>query len=126
LVAASAATAAALLALAWASHAAIGLVAITALGLVTGALPPLAQTEILRRAGTAHRDLAAALIPVVFNGGIAVGAATASLLVARAGHSALPLPAAATAAVAALGLAATSRRRIRHDAWPSDTRGPAS
>ena len=119
LVAASAATAGALLTLAWATEPAVGLAVIPALGLVAGALPPLAQTEILRRAGTAHRDLAAALIPVVFNGGIAVGAATASLLVAQAGHSALPLPAAAIAAVAAVGLAATSRRRARHDAQSS-------
>lgn len=115
LVAASAGTAAALLALAWASAAAVGLVAITALGLVTGALPPLAQTEILRRAGTAHRDLAAALIPVVFNGGIAVGGTTASLLVARAGSSSLPLPAAATVAVAVVGLAAAPLPRVGRD-----------
>ena len=122
LVAASAGTAAALLALVWASEAAVGLLAISALGLVTGALPPLAQTEILSRAGTAHRDLAAALIPVVFNGGIAVGAATASLLVARAGSSALPLPAAATVAVAVVGLAAASRRRAGRDTPRQETR----
>ncbi|GAB3065967.1 MFS transporter [Intrasporangium mesophilum] len=115
LVAAAAGTAAALLALGWASHAAVGLVMIPALGLVTGALPPLAQTEILRRAGTRRRDLAAALIPVVFNGGIAVGAATASLLVAEAGPSALAVPAALTAGVAAVGLAAASRKQTRHD-----------
>jgi predicted MFS family arabinose efflux permease len=112
LVVASAATAAALLLLAWASVAAVGLLAILALGLVSGALPPLAQTEILRRAGTAHRDLAAALIPVVFNGGIAVGAAAASLLVGLAGHSALPVPAAATVAIAAVGLAVFIRRGV--------------
>lgn len=51
LVTTSAVTAAALLALTWASEVAVGLTAIPALGLATGALPPLAQTEILRRAG---------------------------------------------------------------------------
>jgi predicted MFS family arabinose efflux permease len=116
LVAAAGGTAAALLALAWSSHAAAGLAAILALGLVTGALPPLAQTEILRRAGTTRRDLAAALIPVVFNGGIAAGAAAASVVVAQAGPWALPIPAAAMAGVAAVGLAAASRPRTRGDA----------
>lgn len=111
LVVASAATALGLIGLLGASEAALGLVAILGLGVATGALPPLAQTEILRRAGTAHRDLASALIPVVFNGGIAVGAAAASLLVGQAGPSALPAPAAAAAVVAALGLAAATRSR---------------
>lgn len=112
LVAASGATAAGLVALLWADQAAFGLVTILALGLVSGAVPPLAQTEILRLAGAGHRDLAAALIPVVFNGGIAVGAAAASLLVGRSGHTALPVPAGGAAAVAAIGLAlATASRR---------------
>ena len=110
LVVASAATALGLIGLLGASEAALGLVAILGLGVASGALPPLAQTEILRRAGTVHRDLASALIPVVFNGGIAVGAA-ASLLVGQAGPSALPVPAAAAALVAALGLAAATRSR---------------
>jgi len=111
LVGAGAATTLGLLALAGASHAAFGLVTVLLLGVVTGALPPLAQTEILRRAGTAHRDLASALIPVVFNGGIAVGASAASLLVGYAAHTALPVPAAATAAIATVGLALALRRR---------------
>lgn len=113
LVGSAAATAAGLLALAWAGHAGFGLVAILALGVASGALPPLAQTEILRRAGTGRRDLAAALIPVVFNGGIAVGAAAASLVVVQAGVAALPVPAAGIAAVAALGLAVSTVRRSR-------------
>ena len=111
LVGAGAATSLGLLALAGAPNAAFGLGTILLLGVVTGALPPLAQTEILRRAGTAHRDLASALIPVVFNGGIAVGALAASLLVGYAAHTALPVPAAAAAAIATMGLALALRRR---------------
>ena len=111
LVVASVATSVALLGLLRASDAALGLVTILGLGVASGALPPLAQTEILRRAGTAHRDLASALIPIVFNGGIAVGAAAASLVVGRAGPSGLPAPAAAVAMVAAVGLAAAVRSR---------------
>ncbi|NED95867.1 MFS transporter [Phytoactinopolyspora alkaliphila] len=114
LIAASTATAFMLLALTWAESPVSGLVTILALGLASGAVPPLAQTEILRLAGTGHRDLAAALIPVVFNGGIAIGAAAASLLVGRAGPAALPIPAAAIAAIAALGLGiAAARRQFR-------------
>lgn len=111
LIAVSTATALMLLALTWAEAPTIGLVTILALGLASGAVPPLAQTEILRLAGTTHRDLAAALIPVVFNGGIAIGAAGASLLVGRAGHTAVPIPAAAIAAIAALGLGVAALRR---------------
>jgi MFS transporter, DHA1 family, inner membrane transport protein len=116
LIVAAGATSITILALTWAEHAMFGLVTILALGLVSGAVPPLAQTEILRLAGAHHRDLAAALIPVVFNGGIAVGAATASVLVGRAGYSALPLPAATAAAISALGLgvAAAVRSRTAH------------
>lgn len=114
LVAASSVTALALLALVWADAAALGLATILVLGLATGALPPLAQTEILRRAGSTHRDVASGLIPVVFNGGIAAGASAASLVVGMAGGtSALPLPAAAAAAMAAIGLAIATRSGSR-------------
>ena len=64
-------------------------------GIASGALPPLAQTLVLRLAGTEHRTLAGALIPVLFNGGIAIGAALAAGVVSRSGPDALPLPAAA-------------------------------
>ncbi|MGS0687646.1 MFS transporter [Nakamurella sp. GG22] len=118
LVASSAATALGLAGLAWAGRPVVGLVAILALGLISGGLPPLAQTVILRLAGRSHRDLAAALIPVVFNGGIAIGAAAASLLVARAGHDALALPTSAAVAVAALGLWWVTRARGTRDVRP--------
>lgn len=109
LVVASGATAVGLLGLVTASHGVLGLVTLVGLGVATGALPPLAQTEILRRAGTVHRDLASALIPVVFNGGIAVGAAGASVVVGHTGVGALPVPAAAVAFVATIGLLMVTR-----------------
>jgi DHA1 family inner membrane transport protein len=114
LVVSAGATAVAILGLALVGgHAAAGLGVVLAWGVVSGALPPLAQTEIFRLAGPEHRSTAGALIPVVFNGGIAVGAALAALLVARSGVAALPVPTAAVVAAAALGLAgaALSRRR---------------
>ncbi|WGX94376.1 MFS transporter [Nocardioides sp. L-11A] len=86
------------------SDGSLGLVALW--GVASGALPPLAQTLILRLGGPAHRALAGALIPVLFNGGIAVGAALASGIVARYGVGGLGLPAAALIGLAALGLAA--------------------
>ncbi|MBM7520230.1 MFS transporter [Nocardioides nitrophenolicus] len=78
-------------------------------GLASGALPPFAQTLVLRLAGPGHRALAGALIPVLFNGGIAVGAALASGLVAAYGVGGLGLPAAALVLLAAAGLARATR-----------------
>lgn len=80
------------------------------MGRAVGDLPPLAQTQILRLAGPEHRSTAGALIPVLFNGGIAVGAGLAAVAVAHAGVGVLPGLAAAVVATAALGLAALSRR----------------
>lgn len=74
-------------------------------GVASGALPPFAQTLILRLAGPGRRTLAGALIPVLFNAGIALGAALAAGLVDAAGVEALTLPAAALVAAAAAGLA---------------------
>ncbi|MBX6751167.1 MAG: MFS transporter, partial [Micromonosporaceae bacterium] len=90
------------------AHTIAGLVVVLAWGLASGALPPLAQTLILTLAGPEHRATAGALIPVLFNGGIAVGAALASAVVAHHGVRALPLPAAALVATAAVGLAVTN------------------
>lgn len=106
LVAATAATALALLALGAAGQDRwLVLLAVLAWGVVSGALPPLAQTLILRLAGPSHRTLAGALIPVLFNGGIAVGAAFAAGVVAVGGTSAVVVPAAVLVALAAVGLA---------------------
>lgn len=88
----------------------LGLVVVVAWGVASGAMPALAQTEIMRRAGTRHRALAGALIPVLFNGGIAIGAVLASLLVGAAGAAALPAPAAGVVLVAGLALALDARR----------------
>lgn len=82
----------------------LGVAAVLLWGVASGAVPALAQTEIMRRAGERHRSTAGALIPVLFNGGIAVGAALASLLAARAGAAAVPLPAAAVVLAAGLAL----------------------
>lgn len=91
-------------------HPAVGIAVVVAWGVVSGGMPPFAQTLILRLAGPERRSFAGALIPVLFNGGIAVGAALASLVVAGSGVSALPLLAALVVAAAALGLALSLRR----------------
>ncbi|MFC8801733.1 MFS transporter [Promicromonospora sp. NPDC057138] len=88
----------------------LGVAVVVAWGVVSGGLPPFAQTLILRLAGPERRSFAGALIPVLFNGGIAVGAALASFVVAGSGVSALPLLGAVVVGVAALGLAVTVRR----------------
>lgn len=112
LVAATAATAVALLALGAAGQERwLVLAAVVAWGVVSGALPPLAQTLILRLAGPSHRTLAGALIPVLFNGGIAVGAAFAAGVVAVGGTGAVVVPAAALVALAAAGLGVRAAAR---------------
>lgn len=103
----AAGTAAALAGLATVSaHPAWGVAVVIVWGVASGALPPLAQTLILRLGGSARRSTAGALIPVVFNGGIALGAALASLVVARGGVAALPVPAAVLVAATTVALAA--------------------
>jgi DHA1 family inner membrane transport protein len=91
-------------------HPAVGIAVVVAWGVVSGGMPPFAQTLILRLAGPERRSFAGALIPVLFNGGIAVGAALASLVVAGSGVTALPLLAALVVAAAAIGLALSLRR----------------
>jgi len=105
-------------------HPAAGLAVLVVWGLTTGTLPPLAQTLIMRLAGPEHRGTAGGIIPVVFNGGIAVGAALGSLVVERSGPAALPVPAALVVAVAAVGLALTTRSRTS-DAADADVAGRA-
>jgi predicted MFS family arabinose efflux permease len=90
--------------------AAVGIAVVVAWGVVSGGMPPFAQTLILRLAGPERRSFAGALIPVLFNGGIAVGAALASLVVAGSGFGALPLLGGVVVGVAALGLALALRR----------------
>jgi predicted MFS family arabinose efflux permease len=94
-----------------------GLAVVVAWGLASGAIPVLAQTEIMRRAGDRHRNVAGAVIPVLFNGGIAIGAVLASLLAGASGASALPLPAAGVVLLAGLALA-LGTRRLRVDCPP--------
>ncbi|MGE9348496.1 MFS transporter [Isoptericola variabilis] len=91
------------------AHPVVGVAVLVAWGVASGALPPLAQTLILRLGGPERRATAGALIPVVFNGGIAVGAAAASLVVARGGASALPVPAAVVVATTTVALVVGAR-----------------
>lgn len=92
-------------------HPVVGIGVLVLWGVASGALPPLAQTMILRLAGPRRRALAGALIPVVFNLGIAIGAALASVVVGGGALAALPALGAAVIAAAALGLVVTVRRR---------------
>lgn len=75
-------------------------------GLAGGAVGPLAQTAIMRSAGPALRATAGTTIPVVFNLGIAVGAASGSGAVDRLGPGALPWLAGGMALTAAALLGA--------------------
>ncbi len=101
------------------AHPAVAVLVVAAWGVTTGALPPLAQTTIMRLAGPEHRSTAATVIPVLFNLGIAVGAALGSAVVDVTGPGALPVPAALVALAAAAGLAVTARPRPR----PAGRRG---
>ena len=65
----------------------------------------------MRTAGPEHRGTAGGVIPVVFNLGIAVGAALGSVIVERSAPAALPVPAALVVAVAAVGLVVSTRSR---------------
>ncbi|WP_308797316.1 MFS transporter [Agromyces silvae] len=97
-----------------ATHPLVGIAVVTVWGVASGALPALAQTMILRLAGPERRALAGALIPVVFNLGIAIGAALAALAVSAAGVEVLPPLGAAVVAVAAVGLALVILRGAKH------------
>ncbi|WP_350346928.1 MFS transporter [Agromyces sp. G08B096] len=111
LVVSLAVTAVAVAALAVSSAPVVSLIVVLVWGLGSGAFPPLAQTVILRIAGPEHRDFAGALIPVLFNGGIAIGAGAASALVGAGGPMTLPVPAAIVVLAAALGLVAVEAAR---------------
>lgn len=112
LVASVAGTALAVLALAAVDvHPVVGLGVVVVWGVVSGGMPPFAQTLILRIAGPERRSFAGALIPVLFNGGIAVGAALASMVVAGSGMAGVPPLAAGVVGAAAIGLAVTLRGR---------------
>jgi len=87
----------------------LGAVVIVVWGIASGALPPLAQTLILQLAGTERRSLAGALIPVVFNLGIAVGAGVASGIVGAAGIAPLPAFGATVVAASVVGLFLVAR-----------------
>lgn len=91
-------------------HPLVGVAVVAVWGVASGALPALAQTMILRIAGPERRATAGALIPVLFNLGIAVGAALAAVVVDASGVAMLPLLGAAVVAIAALGMQVVLRR----------------
>ena len=91
-------------------HPIVGLGVLVLWGVASGALPPLAQTMILRLAGPERRALAGALIPVVFNLGIAIGAALASRRRRRWRARVVAPLGAAVIAAAAVGLVVAVRR----------------
>lgn len=91
-------------------HPVVGIGVLVLWGVASGALPPLAQTMILRLAGPERRALAGALIPVVFNLGIAIGAALASVVVGGGALASLPALGAAVIVAAAVGLVVSVRR----------------
>ncbi|UOE42921.1 MFS transporter [Agromyces larvae] len=88
---------------------ALAVIVVLVWGVASGAVPPLAQTLVLRLAGPSRRDLAGALIPVVFNLGIAIGAALSSAAVNGLGIEALPVLAAGVVVLAGSALAVAGR-----------------
>ncbi len=91
-------------------------------GFASGALPPLAQTMIMRLAGPGLRDAAGAVVPVMFNLSIAAGAAAGSGVVGAWGPDALAGPAAAVVVAGTAGIAVVRRRAARRD----DPVGPST
>ena len=72
-------------------------------GLVVGAVSPSVQTYLMRTAGTEHRRIAGAMMPVAMNLGIALGAAAGSAVVDRWDLGHVPVVAMVPAALAAMG-----------------------
>ena len=109
-------------------HPVVGAAVVVVWGVASGALPALAQTMILRLAGTERRALAGALIPVLFNLGIAIGAALAAVVVDASGVGTLPPLAAVVVALAAAGLAVALRggRAAADAAGAGDAGRPAA
>jgi predicted MFS family arabinose efflux permease len=100
------------------THPALDVLVVAVWGFSTGALPPLAQTMIMRLGGQRLRRTAGTVVPVTFNLGIAVGAGLGSAVVGEVGTAWLPGPAAAVVAVAAVGLVVSARRPQTRSASP--------
>lgn len=92
------------------AHSALAVAVVVLWGVSSGALPPLAQTMIMRLAGARHRGTAGAIVPVMFNLGIALGAAGGAAVIAGPGLTHLPVPAAVIVLLGAAGLAGVARR----------------
>lgn len=107
------------------SHPVVAVGVVVLWGLSSGALPPLAQTMIMRLAGSRHRATAGAIVPVMFNVGIAAGAAGAAAVIAGPGPALLPVAAAVVVLLGAVGLATVLRRTPRASAAePGAAAGP--
>ncbi|HEY1323879.1 MAG TPA: MFS transporter [Streptosporangiaceae bacterium] len=103
--------AAAMVILGVAARSAAALLAAAALwGMAFGGAPALLQTALVDAAGPASADVATALQTTVYNAGIAAGSLAGGLVLGDAGAAALPWVTLAFT-VAALGTAATARRR---------------
>ena len=108
----------AMLVLGLAARATAALLAAAALwGMAFGGAPTLLQTALVDASGPAGADVATALQTTVYNVGIAAGSLAGGLVLGDAGAAALPWVTLAFT-VAALGTAATARRR----AFPRDRR----
>ena len=101
----------AMLILGVAARSAAALLAAAALwGMAFGGAPTLLQTALVDASGPAGADVATALQTTVYNVGIAAGSLAGGLVLGGAGAAALPWVTLAFT-VAALGAAATARRR---------------
>jgi DHA1 family inner membrane transport protein len=106
------------------SHQSVDLLVVAAWGAASGAVGPAVQTRMLRMAGARHRDTAATLVPIVFNLGIAVGAAFGSAAVDLTSVTALPGAATVVALVATVGLTFAGRGRGRRRPTSRDVPAP--
>jgi predicted MFS family arabinose efflux permease len=93
-------------------------------GVVVGAVGPSVQTYLMRTAGTEHRRVAGALMPVAMNLGIALGAGAGSVVVDRVGLDLVSFTAVVPAALAAAGFLVMGRvlRSHRESIATSSTR----
>jgi predicted MFS family arabinose efflux permease len=95
-------------------HPLAGVVVVFMWGALSGAMPALAQTMILRLAGPDRRTFAGTLIPVLFNVGVAAGAGLASSVVVGVGITALPVISGIVIGAAVVGqIALAGRMRSR-------------
>lgn len=109
------------------AHPVVDVALVVAWAAAAAAVPALTQTLLFRIGGPGLRATVGAVVPVTFNLGIALGAALGSAVVDGAGLGWLPAPAAAVAAVAAVGLLASrgpAQARVGRSSRPAVTGTP--